>query len=155
MTADEIRAAIAADPALQAIVPDTQSIADTLSAGRTKVVPRMTSARGLAELLPGGPLQAEMILLKLEATRDALLASADPGEKLMGSMLRRQLDFLERDGLDFGSAALRGMIDQLAAQGVLTAGEVTAIKTIGVVSDPVDEYAVRVAIYNDDGSLRV
>ena len=155
MTADEIRAAIAADPALQALVPDTQAIADALSAGRTKVVSRMTSARGMASLLPGGPLQAEMILLKLEAARDALLASTDPGEKLMGSMLRRQLDFLSRDGLDFGDAALREMINQLGAQSVLTAEEVTAIKTIGVVPAPVDEYAVRVAIYNDDGSLRV
>ena len=36
MTADEIRAAIAADPALQALVPDTQAIADALSVGRTR-----------------------------------------------------------------------------------------------------------------------
>lgn len=155
MTHDEIRAAIAADPALQAIVPDTQAIADALSVGRTKVVSRMTGARGLASLLPGGPLQAEMILLKLEASRDALLASADPGEKLMGSMLRRQLDFLSRDGLDFGDVAFREIIEQLGAQGVLTAEEVAAIKTIGVVPDPVDEYTVRVAIYNDDGSMKV
>lgn len=153
MTPDEIRAAISADPALQALVPDTQAIADALSAGRTKVVSRMTSARGLASLLPGGPLQAEMILLKLEATRDALLASTDPSEKLMGAMLRRQLDFLSRDGLDFGDVALRGMIEQLGAQGVLTTDEVAAIKTIGVVPDPVNEYNVRIAVhYNADGT---
>ncbi len=36
MTHDEIRAAIAADPALQALVPDTQAIAAALSAGRTR-----------------------------------------------------------------------------------------------------------------------
>ena len=148
MTHDEIRAAISADPALQALqsAGEMEAVAAALSVGRTKVIPRMTSARGLAELLPGGPLQAEMILLKLEGARDALLVSADPGEKLMGSMLRRQLDFLSRDGLDFGSAALRTMIEQLGTQGVLTADEVVAIKTIGVVPDPIHYTAVIAAV---------
>ena len=155
MTNDEIRAAITADPALQALVPDTQALADALSVGRTKVVPRMTSARGLAELLAGGPVQAETILLKLEGARDAMLASADPAQSLMGSMLRRQLRFLDADGLDFGSPALRGMLDQFQAAGILTAEDVTAVKTIGVVPDPVSEFEVRVAIFNHDGTLRV
>lgn len=155
MTHNEIRAAISADPALQALVPDTHALAAALSVGRTRVVPRMTSARGLADLLPGGPLQAEAILLKLEAARDAMLASADDAQRLIGSMLRRQLGFLESDGLDFGAASLRAMIDQFAASGVLTAGEVASIKTIGVVADPVSEFDVRCAIYADDGSLRV
>lgn len=154
MTHDEIRAAIDADPALQALVPDTTALAAALSAGRTKIMPRMASARGLSELL-GGALQAETILLKLEGARDALLVSSEPAQKLMGAMLRRQLDFLARDGLDFGSAALREMVDQLGAQGVLTTGEVAAIKSIGVVPAPVAEYDVRCAIYADDGTLRV
>ena len=136
-------------------MPDTQALADALSVVRTKVVPRMTSARGLAELLVGGPMQAETILLKLEGARDAMLASADPAQSLMGSMLRRQLRFLDADGLDFGSAALRAMLDQFQVAGILTADEVAAVKMIGVVPDPVSEFDVRVAIFADDGSLRV
>ena len=43
MNSDEIRAAITADLALQALVPDTQAIADALSVGRKRSsrMPRM------------------------------------------------------------------------------------------------------------------
>lgn len=148
MTADEIRAAIAADPALQTLAADGNhiAIATALSAGRMKPTPRMTSARGLAELLPGGALQAEAILLKLEAARDAMLASTNDGERLMGSVLRRQLGFLASDGLDFGSAALRGTLDQLGAAAILTGAEVDAFKAIALVPDTIAHVDVAVAL---------
>lgn len=107
-------------------------IAALLSVGRTEVRPRMTSARGLAELMPGGPLAAEAVLLKLEGARDSMLASADAQQRVLGSLLRRQLGFLAGEGLDFGSAALRGMLDQFATLGILTGAEVAALKSIGV-----------------------
>lgn len=112
-------------------------IAAVLSSGRTKLVPRMVSSRGLAALMPGGPLAAEDVLLKLEGARDALLASQDAGQRLMGSLLRRQLGFLAGEGLDFGAAALQGMLDQFAAQEILTESEATALKAMGVAPDPV------------------
>ena len=91
MTADEIRAAIAADPALQALVPDSQAIADALSVGRTRWKHTDIGVGTIIEVL--------------------------------------------------GLAAANPVLDALIAR----AKE----------ADPVDEYAVRAAIYNDDGSLRV
>lgn len=112
-------------------------VAALLSAGRTKLAPRMVSARGLAALMPGGPLAAEAVLLKLEGARDAMLASADGDRRLMGSLLRRQLAFLGGEGLDFGSPALQGMLDQFAGLGILTSAEVAALKAIGWSPAPV------------------
>jgi uncharacterized protein YbaP (TraB family) len=152
MTPEQIRAAIAARPEL-AGVTDSQALADALSAGRTKVVPKMVSARGLAEHL--GAIPAEIVLMKLEGARDAMLASADQQQKVLGSLLRRQLAFLNTDGLDFGSAALRSMLDQFGALGVLTAAEVTALKAIALEPDPLSELAVRSAIWADDGTLLI
>ncbi len=120
----------------------TQAIADILSVDRTEVHSRMTTAQGIAELMPGGPLVAEAVLLKLEAARDSMLASADANTRVMGSLLRRQLAFLAGDGLDFGSAALRGMLDSFGALGILTAGEVTGLKSIGVRPAPISHTQV-------------
>lgn len=148
MTPQQIRDAIAASPELQALqaAGNLQGIADALSVDGTRVVPRMVSARGLAEHVPGGPIAAETILLKLEGARDTMLASQDAGTRVMGSLLRRQLGFLAADGLDFGSAALRSMLDQFAAQGILTAAEVAGLKAIAELPDNVTWQQVKQAI---------
>ncbi|MCC6851049.1 MAG: hypothetical protein IT502_01955 [Rubrivivax sp.] len=115
-----------------------KDLADYLSQGRTEIRPRMTSARGIAERMSGGPLAAEVVLIKLEGARDALLASASQNDKVLGSLLRRQLGFLAGEGLDFGSAALRGMLDQFVTAGILTAGEVAALKAIAEFAAPIE-----------------
>jgi len=147
MTPQAIRDAIAASPELQALAAagSTQAIADALSVGRTRVVPRMTSARGLAELYPGGPVGAELVLMKLEGAAAALKASAKPDDKLLGSLLARQLSFLGGDGLDFGSAALRAMLDSFVPA-ILTAEEVAGLKSIGVVPDLITHTEVGAAL---------
>jgi len=121
-------------------------IAALLSAGRTEVGPRMTSARGIAERMSGGPIAAEVVLLKLEGARDALLASASQNDKVLGSLLRRQLTFLAGEGLDFGSAALRGMLDQFETAGILTSNEVDALKAIAVRPAPISTSQVSDAL---------
>lgn len=148
MTPQAIRDAIAASPELQALAAagSTQAIADALSVGRTRVVPRMTSARGLAELYPGGPAGAEVVLLKLEGAAAALKASPQQADKVLGSLLTRQLSFLAGEGLDFGSAALRAMLDQFAAGGILTAEEVAGLKAIAVRPATIQHEAVTAAI---------
>lgn len=152
MTSDEIRAAIKARPDLAGIT-NSEVLAAALSVGRTQVRPRtMVSARGLAEHL--GPLAAEVVLMKLESARDAMLASPDQQQQVLGSLLRRQLRFLELDGLDFGAPALRSMLDQFVALNILSADEVEALKRIALVPDPVTEYEVRVALWHDDGTPR-
>lgn len=149
MTPQEIRDAIAASPELQALGTNTQAIADALSVGRKRVVPRMTSARGLAELMPGGPVAAEVVLMKLESAAASMLQSADQQQRVLGSLLHRQLGFLAGEGLDFGSAALRGMLDQFVGMGILTADEVAGLKAIALVDDPVTHTQVGAALRGD------
>lgn len=121
-------------------------IAAILSAGRTAVVSRMTSARGLAEFMPGGPLAAETVLLKLESARDSMIVSSDAQQRVLGSLLRRQLGFLAGEGLDFGSAPLRLMLDQFAALGVLTTQEVSGLKSIATRPAPLTDTQVETAL---------
>lgn len=128
----------------------TQAIADILSVGRTEVFSRITTARGIAELMPGGPLAAEAVLLKLEGARDSMLASEDANTRVFGSLLRRQLAFLSGEGLDFGSAALRAMLDQFAALSILTAGEVAGLKSIGVRPAPITHTQVGAALRGEN-----
>ena len=125
----------------------TQAIADALGNGPIEIAPRNTSARGLAQMMPGGPIAAEVVLMKLEGARDAMLASADQQQQVLGSLLRRQLRFLDGDdGLDFGSPALRGMLDQFAALGILTTDEVAGLKAIAERSAPITHAQVGAAL---------
>lgn len=140
MTKEEILAAIAANPELQALaaVRNDGEIARIISIGRVHVVSKVITSRGIASAYPGGPLAAEMVLLKLEGARDAMLASADPSQKVLGSLLRRQLAFLATEGLDFGDLTLRGMIDSFAtpqAGNIISPSEAAALKSMAVVPD--------------------
>lgn len=159
MTPQQIRDEISADQTLLSLAhlspPDTAGIAASISAARTEPFSKMTSARGVAEQYAGGPVAAEAVLLKLEAARDSMLSSNDTATKVLGSLLRRQLAFLASDGLDFGSAALRGMLDQFVTAGILTSEEANNLKRIGERHPAISEFEVRRAIFSDDGTLLV
>lgn len=155
MTSDEIRTAISVSPTIRALVPDTTAIAAALSVGRKETYSRITSARGIADLFPGGPIGAEVVIMKIEGAASTMKASADAQQKVLGSLITRQLGFLAGEGLDFGSVALRGMLDQFVGLGILTADDVVGLKSIGERAAPVSEFAVRAAIFADDGTLRV
>jgi hypothetical protein len=150
MTPTEIRAAIAADPAMQALVPDTVALAAALSVGRVRR--RMYPATERTVVSTLGLIAGEEFLSALEAIAVAPLASDHPLLPYQPG-IARQLGWLKRDGLDVGDPQTLSMLDTLSALGLLDAGSVTAIKALGVDPDPVPEYDVRVAIYNDDGSL--
>lgn len=152
MTPEEIRAAIAASPELQALAEagNTQAIADALSAGRKRVVSRIISARGIAAEFPGGPVAAEVVLMKLEGAAAAAQASNDPEQQVLGSLIARQLRFLAADGLDFGSAALRGMLDQFVGMGILTQAEVDGLKSLALVDDPITHTQVGHALQGSE-----
>ena len=137
MTADEIRAAIAADPALQALVPDTQAIAAALSVGRTRYVETQIGVGTIIEVL--GLAAANPVL-------DALYAAPD---------YRHVKPLLDQGRLRLDAVAQAGMLQPLVTGGLLTQAQLDALIARAKEADPVDEYAVRVAIYNDDGSLRV
>ena len=137
MTADEIRAAIAADPALQALVPDTQAIAAALSVGRTRWKHTEIGVGTIIEVL--GLAAANPVL-------DALYASPD---------YRHVKPLLDQGRLRLDTVAQAGMLQPLVTGGLLTQAQLDALVARAKEPAPVDEYDVRMAIYNDDGSLKV
>ena len=137
MTADEICAAIAADPALQALVPDTQAIAAALSVDRTRWKHTEIGVGTIIEAL--GLAAANPVL-------DALYASTD---------YRHVKPLLDQGRLRLDVVGQAGMLQPLVTGGLLTQAQLDALTARAKEPDPVDEYAVRVAIYNNDGSLRV
>lgn len=137
MTADEIRAAIAADPALQALVPDTQAIAAALSVGRTRYVETQIGVGSIIEVL--GLAAANPVL-------DALYASPD---------YRHVKPLLDQGRLRLDVVAQAGMLQPLVTGGLLTQAQLDALIARAEEADPVDEYQVRIAIhYNADGTRK-
>lgn len=137
MTADEIRAAIAADPALQALVPDTQAIAAALSAGRMRWKHTEIGVGTIIEVL--GLAAANPVL-------DALYASPD---------YRHIKPLLEQGRLRLDAVAQAGMLQPLVTGGLLTQAQLDALIARAEEADPVDEYQVRIAIhYNADGTRK-
>lgn len=132
MTSQEILAAIAADPALQAFATarNDAAIAEALSVGRTKVSQHFASERGILERFPGGPLAADALLSKLEAFSTAGQA--------MSSIVHRALKFLAQpEGLDIGAATTQGLIIGLAAGGVITTTERDGLIAMATKPDPI------------------
>ena len=137
MTAEEIRAAIAADPALQALVPDTVALAAALSVGRTRYVETNIGVGTIIEVL--GLAAANPVL-------DALYAAPD---------YRHVKPLLDQGRLRLDAVAQAGMLQPLVTSELLTQAQLDAIVARAKEPAPVDEYDVRMAIYNDDGSLKV
>lgn len=137
MTADEIRAAITADSALQALVPDSQAIADALSAGRTRWKHTEIGVGTIIEVL--GLAAANPVL-------DALYASQD---------YRYVKPLLDQGRLRLDVVAQSGMLQPLVTGELLTQAQLDVLIARAKEPAPVSEYDVRVAIYNDDGSLKV
>ena len=137
MTADEIRAAIAADPALQALVPDTQAIAAALSVGRTRWKHTEIGVGTIIEVL--GLAVANPVL-------DALYAAPN---------YRHVKPLLDQGRLRLDAVAQAGMLQPLVTGELLTQAQLDALVARAKEPAPVAEYDVRMAIYNDDGSLKV
>ncbi len=118
----------------------TQAIADILSAGRTRVVSHFASERGILERYPHGPLLADALLAALEG----FAQTQHPMARIVG----RALKFLAQpEGLDIGSPATQGLLDQLTAGGVLTAQQRDGLRAMATQADPISEFDVRRALY--------
>lgn len=137
MTPEEIRAAISADPALQALVPDSQAIAAALSVGRTRWKHTEIGVGTIIEVL--GLAVANPVL-------DALYAAPD---------YRHVKPLLDQGRLRLDAVAQAGMLQPLVTGELLTQAQLDALVARAKEPAPVDEYDVRMAIYNDDGSLKV
>jgi hypothetical protein len=89
--------------------------------GGTRLQYRLLSARGILADYADGPMAAAAMLDKLEAASVSV------------SAIKWVMTFLKSDGIDIGHPATQGMIDQLAAGGVLTTTEATNLKALGIV----------------------
>ena len=98
------------------------AIADALNSqrGATMLKARLISARGVLSEYPTGPAAGAAVLDKLEAA-----AASVPAVKWV-------MSFLKSDGIDIGSPATQGMLDQLAVGGLITADEAAKLKSLGV-----------------------
>lgn len=132
-------------------------IAGLLSIERRKISSTMVSSRGLAEKLEGGPVAAEIVLGKLEkfvSDSEVMLDTAENSTaKMYGKILKRQLSFLNSEGLDFGSAALRGMLDGFASLTIITVDEATKLKAIASTRDPLSQDTVSRALNIAEGRM--
>lgn len=136
MTHDEIRAAIAADEVLQALVPDTEALADALSAGRTRFVHTEIGVGTIIEVLG---------LATANAVLDVIYSAQD---------YRHVKPLLDQGRLRLDSAFVRATL-QAMVPALLTQVQCDALLARAQVTDPVSEFDVRCAIFNDDGTLRV
>lgn len=137
MTPQAILALIAASPAMQALATTKNwtALAVAVSAAvPAQVVSKIITARGMAAAYSGGPILCEAVLMKLEGAAAAMLASADAQTKVVGSLLSRQLGFLKSEGLDFGDATLRAMLDTFAAApfSIITSDEAAKLKALAL-----------------------
>lgn len=162
MTPQQIRDAIAADPALQALAAQnaTQAIAEALSVGRVRIVSRHVTERGV-RALPVLPRSRHSLLTTLQAAATqtpswlvpTLTALGIPSEDHaayaddLGSAYRW---LTNADGLDIGTAAARSMLDLIAASVPAAAAACAAVKALAEVPDPVTHEQVGAALRGDD-----
>ena len=143
MTPDQIRVAISASQALLALMPDTQAIASALSVGRTRMV-EVEAWR------------AQRYFVKRLKWRAIVAASTNASHP---AMLAAQVavDLAENPAMtvDFTDAAAAGMWSALTQTNLCTTADRDEIQSWCIAPNPVDEFAVRCAIYADDGTLKV
>ncbi|MCQ9378808.1 hypothetical protein [Methyloversatilis sp. XJ19-49] len=151
MSTEAIRAAFAANPALAAMIPDWQGIADALPPVVT-LRETFVTERGIVNAL--GIMEGETFLQALESFAVADLPAEHP-LKTYQPGIARQLAWLKRDGLDASSSTVRMLLDTMAALGLLDAAAVQAVKALAEEQQPLSEYDVRRAVLNDDGSLAI
>lgn len=143
MTTAEIRAAIVADPALTALLPDSQAIADAMSAGRTRSAPVRRAdfavwcgATGLRAVVEDHAANVDSPLRSAALTiRDFLAGAAE--------------------SIDFSLAGNQQMLAAWQQAGAITQAQADELIALATVPDPVAELDVRRAIWLDDGSRAI
>lgn len=153
MTGDEIRAAIANNAGIAALIPNTVAIAAALSVGRSKLTERLITERRILSTL--GVVDGAAFLGALEAFASTTLADAHP-LKAYHAGIARAIGWLKTtEGIDVGDPMSQSMLTILAQASVVTSASADAVKSLARVPDPISEIDVRRAIFADDGSLLV
>lgn len=132
----QLRAEIAASPTLKAMAPDTQAIADSMSAGRMKFVATEVGNGTILEVLGLDVGNALLDLIYTNATFKYVKPMVEQGRLRLDSQLVR--------------ATLQSLVGT-----ALTQAQADALIAKAQVADPVSEFDVRCAIFNDNGTLAV
>lgn len=119
MDLQALKAELDADPALAAMTPAEAAAA--LNAPVEALAPRAVTKRTIYSTL--GLTRGVAILQALR--------SRSVGNPILAEVVAL-LDDLSGGGVDIAHPESRAMVDQLAADGVLTAGEATQIKALGL-----------------------
>lgn len=140
MTPDEIRAAIAADPALQALaqIRDDAAIAAALSQGRTKMV-SVTTAE-FASWAAVTNLRAPLEDISKNSTsplRSSALAALD--------LLRGAGQTLDLSSSSVGQGN-HAMLDAWVTAGIVSSGQRDMLYSMATIPDPVSTDAVSAAL---------
>jgi len=143
MTPQEIRNEITADPAILALVPNTVALAEALSEGRT-----LLGSVGRADF--AGWAAASGMRSKIQDF------STTTGHPLRDSSLAI-LDVLQgaAETIDFAMPQNMAILNAWFGLEHLSEEHHSALVAMATKSVAISEYSVRVAIFNDDGSLRV
>ncbi len=136
MTPEQILETIRATPELVALVPDTQAIAEAMSVGRTKKIPTEVGNGTILEVL--GLSMGNALLDVINTVPD----------------FRYVKPLVEQGRLRLDSPLTEVALGSLVPT-VLTQEAKDLLISKCKVADPIAEYDVRVAIFNDDGSLKV
>lgn len=161
MTVDEIRAAIAADPAVRALLPATgpvsqaqiEAVWSALSAGRKRLQTRQISERGILAAL--GPAVGGAFLTALESFAAATLPAEHPLAASHAGIARAIRWLRDAEGIDVGDASTQEMLAAFAALGVTDPAATAVVQALGWVADPLPLELVRWAILNDDQTMAV
>jgi hypothetical protein len=152
MPPEQIRAAIQASPALLALVgpnaaeTDVAALTAAFNVNRTRLVSHFASERGILDRYPGGPIEADALMTKLEV----FAATAHP----LASVVKRALKFLGTpEGIDLGSNGVQGMLSALTPA-VLTITERDGLRAMASVPVVVTPQELQAAIFDDFGAPR-
>lgn len=130
-----VRSAIELDKDLQALIPDTQAIADELSGRETYKVPFEIGAGGILAIL--GLERGNVLLDAIQST---------PG-------FRHVWPMIEQGRLDLSSPLVEAGLAMLVQGEVISSSEMQQLLSLCLQPVDVSEDAVKRAIWNDDGSL--
>lgn len=124
-------------------------IAALLSVGRVRIESRMLSERGVLSAL--GSQDGDVMLTALEA----ITSPESLPVPLRGNYgaIRRAVSWLKGDGVDVGDPLTRGLLDALAATGVIQAASAAAIKRLAERPDPMPFGAVSDALNKAQGLM--
>jgi hypothetical protein len=132
-----VRSAIELDTDLQALIPDTQAIADKLSGREFYKAPFEIGAGGILATL--GLERGNVLLDAIQST---------PG-------FRHVWPMIEQGRLDLSSPLVEAGLDMLVQGEVISSSEMQQLLSLCLRPIEVSEDDVKRAIWNDDGSLAI